>query len=123
MKEISLDYYLNRDLTPENLEKIYELSENLKDAIELEKYGGVCTAFVDAFIPEQSQEFCYRINLRSDSSTSLKNKASVFMNRLGIPNFVSGDYNLIEDYLNQSGKTLKRKFKGSLVGKHVVDKE
>ena len=56
---------------------------------------------------------------------SLWKPLNTFFNIAGMPNFVEGNrdgYFATNNVLLEYNKTLKRKFRGFLIGKHVVDR-
>jgi hypothetical protein len=67
----------------------------------------------------------YDVNISSNLKDCLRPVTYIFLHNCGIPYFVrvDGSYAFIEELLNNEGKTLKSKFNGLVVGKHVVDKK
>ena len=63
------------------------------------------------------------ISIEGDN-TRVEEAVKEYVTLAGVPDFVESgsDYHLMERVLQEHGKTLKRKFLGIFVGKHVVSK-
>lgn len=117
--KITLQYNLPDKLNSENLEYITKLSESFKK--NLSRLEGLTGISARAFLSGEYAESSYDVIISGESEKVIHITYN-FLTECGVPHFVKGDFSFLEKPLNKVGKTLKRKFKGALVGKYVVDK-
>lgn len=111
------DYTLFSDyISDDGLDRIAELTNNIRNGKEF-----VGSNYPSVKIDVDLKETNYRVWIKGKNKEHFQGAISDFMGICGVPEFVSGELDLVQRVLSQYGKTLKRKFLGSAVGKHVVD--
>ena len=109
---------MNYSLSPMSIENIYRC---LGQAIEARRSIISHRHYIDITQQVLLNELVVDIE---GHESSVEESIKEYINLVGAPNFVESgsDYSLMERVLEEHGKTLKRKFLGIFVGKHVISK-
>lgn len=122
MKTIALEYFFPEgkytNIDDEGLERITNLTGGLKEsrAVIREKYSDI-----EMRVAVHLNEPYYHVYVHGDNDESLKGSLSEIMKSCGTPDFVGGNYKLVDEVLAEYGKKTKRKPWGFFLGKHVLD--
>ena len=123
--------YMVYDLMNNDLDFILSLGNSLKlakDSLQ-QKYHDSIECKVQLIDSKESPiNNGFRVSIESKSSLEMNEALKTFFsssNPRYLPSFIEdgSNYDLIEKALNFYNKTLKRKFRGHSVGKHVIECE
>ncbi len=97
MSSIQLEYCFGGDLSKETLKRIKNLSEGFLKAEDfIKEYKDVK---IRSYLHKNLEDFSYKAILFSNNKEELRKSAETFVDDCGIPTFVKGDYELIENYI------------------------
>jgi hypothetical protein len=119
MSTITASYWLesNEWLNSEELEKIAELTTNLKLVKDYLKSKGT---YVSVCLAAQEFNAKYSMQFSHEYDNCLQITLETIIDRCGVPNFISGNYEVADKVLAKHGKKTKRQLRGLLSGKCVV---
>jgi len=100
------------------LDVAYKLDQAKKEVNEKFGEGINCSIYNKHSI----NSFNVIFSLGKIENSKLQEYVNDFFHIAGVPDFVGGNYKIIETALQPYNKVLQRKFSGMLFGKHVVDK-
>ncbi len=100
------------------LDVAYKLDQAKKEVNEKFGEGINCSIYNKHSI----NSFNVILSSNKTENSKLQEYINSFFSIAGVPDFVGGDYKMIEIALQPYNKVLQRKFNGMLSGKHVVDK-
>ena len=124
MTEASLFYHFpqrtftNISLGNNDLEKIIHLSRGIKGSVKDIKENNPSIKII---VATAIRPVAYRVYLSGEKEQITK-AITTIMNSAGTPEFVSGNYGVINQTLEKYGEKTERKFFGCFDGKRVVPK-
>lgn len=110
----------NSEVKLSDLERIAELSTQIKQTKTWIEFDSAPQRDVSVEVYLPNDDPSYVVVVESQNRDRINNALERFIGQCGAPNFVRFDYELILPILKKRGQTLKRRFSGALIGKHVV---